>query len=177
MATPFEEMKKKVEEVHPFLAQRGGYFLRGRTLSEETKRKMSESHKRIQPLIHTPEFNKKTGDAQKGKVMSAESREKMSLAHLGKPLNEAQKKGIGEASKRTWANLSEEEKQKRLSNILSKSSSRPNIPEMKIVALLDYLFPGEYEYAENGKITMESICPDFVNVNGKKKVIEHFSDY
>ena len=87
MATLFEEMKKKLIAQYPEL---------------DTSRKMSEAQKRIQPLIHTPEFNKKTGEAQKGKVMSVESREKMRIAHLGKPLNEAQKRGIGIATKRRW---------------------------------------------------------------------------
>jgi hypothetical protein len=50
---------------------------------------------------------------------------------------------------------------------------RPNKPEKIILDILQILFPNEWKYTFiiNGK------NPDFVNVNGQKKIIELFGDY
>ena len=50
-------------------------------------------------------------------------------------------------------------------------------PEQLMEHLLDELFPGEYEYVGDGQLIIGGKCPDFANVNGKKKLIEVFGDY
>jgi len=53
----------------------------GQTFSEETKKKMSESHKKKKLSdVH----KKRIGDAHRGKVYNEETRKKMSEAHKGK---------------------------------------------------------------------------------------------
>ncbi|MFA5759442.1 MAG: hypothetical protein WC942_08835 [Clostridia bacterium] len=54
---------------------------------------------------------------------------------------------------------------------------KPNKPEQLLIKLLDKLLPKEYKYVGDGKVLIEGKCPDFINVNGKKKIIEFFGDY
>lgn len=57
--------------------------------------------------------------------------------------------------------------------------SLPNKPELELSSLLQKTFPGEYKY--NGDysqgVVLGGLVPDFINVNGKKQVIELFGDY
>ena len=39
------------------------------------------------------------------------------------------------------------------------------------------MFPGEYKFVGDGKIWIGYKNPDFINVNGQKKIIELFGDY
>ena len=96
----------------------GGSF-KGRTFSEETRKKMSESHKgiplsekqrrklseslkgRSSPMkgrFHTEETRKKMSDNGKGKnkgrTFSEETRKKMSESHKGIPLSEEQRRNM-----------------------------------------------------------------------------------
>ena len=56
---------------------------------------------------------------------------------------------------------------------------KPNKPEKQLLKLLNELFSNEYVY--NGDfsagITINRKIPDFVNINGKKKLIELYGDY
>ncbi len=54
---------------------------------------------------------------------------------------------------------------------------KPNKPEMALMNILDNLYPREWEYTGDGSFIMGGLNPDFVNVNGKKQVIELFGDY
>jgi len=38
-------------------------------------------------------------------------------------------------------------------------------------------FPNEWKYAGDGSLIIRGKCPDFVNVNGRKLIIEVFGDY
>ena len=54
--------------------------------------------------------------------------------------------------------------------------TRPNKPETLVADLLDRMFPGEYRYTGGGGFVIDGLIPDFVNVNGQKKVIEVFGE-
>lgn len=51
---------------------------------------------------------------------------------------------------------------------------RPNRAEMKLQKIINRMCPGEYQYNGDYKlgVTIDRLIPDFVNVNGKKKVID-----
>ncbi len=53
----------------------------------------------------------------------------------------------------------------------------PNKIEMFLQEYLDKLFPNEYKYVGSGEIIISNRNPDFININGKKKIIELFGDY
>lgn len=53
----------------------------------------------------------------------------------------------------------------------------PNKAELRVKALLNKLFPNEYKFVGNGEFILGGKCPDFMNINGQKKLIELFGDY
>lgn len=55
----------------------------------------------------------------------------------------------------------------------------PNMPERKLDKLLKRNFLGEFDFNGNFDcgVMLGGLVPDFVNVNGKKQVIELFGDY
>ena len=75
-----EETKIKLSEAH-----------KGKTLSEETKRKMSESRK---GRIVSEETRKKQSESNKGKTRSEESRKKMSESQKGRIVSEETRKKL-----------------------------------------------------------------------------------
>ncbi len=54
---------------------------------------------------------------------------------------------------------------------------RPNKLELEFEKLLNKLLPKEYEYVGDGQFILGGKCPDFMNVNGKKKLIELYGDW
>ena len=77
-----EETKRKLSEAHKGKSP----WCKGKHLSEETKRKLSESHKGQKSPM-------------KGKHLSEETKRKLSQSHKGKKLSEEQKKKISQANK------------------------------------------------------------------------------
>jgi len=53
----------------------------------------------------------------------------------------------------------------------------PNKLEVAMQALLDKVLPGEYRFVGNGEFILGDKNPDFLNVNGQKKLIEVYGDY
>lgn len=54
---------------------------------------------------------------------------------------------------------------------------KPNKPEKFLLRLLNDLHPGEWKYTGDFSMTINGKCPDFVNCNGQKKIIELFGHY
>jgi hypothetical protein len=54
---------------------------------------------------------------------------------------------------------------------------KPNKKELFLDEILQDLFPGEYRFVGDGQFILAGKCPDFMNVNGQKKLIELFGDY
>lgn len=53
----------------------------------------------------------------------------------------------------------------------------PNKQEVKLSDILNELYPGEWKFVGDGQVIIAGKCPDFINVNGQKKIIELFGDY
>lgn len=119
---------------------------------EEVKRPpLSEEHKKklskIFSGINSPNY---------GKHHSKKTREKQSNKH-----------------KKLWEN------QDFVKMMMKAFKVKPNKPEIKLTNFLNENYPGEWTY--NGDfsqgITIGGKIPDWVNVNGEKKVIEVFGEY
>lgn len=86
--------------------------------------------------------------------------------------------------KQWWASLSPEDKLKEIAkrvipSRLVCSNKRPTDPELAVQEYLDSKYPNEWRYNgyANEKIIIGTKVPDFVNINGKKQVLEVFGVY
>ena len=104
------------------------------------------------------------GNPRKGKHNTNESKEKNRLAHLGRK-------------------HSDETKQKLAVALINRLKQNPitikskNKLETKLETLLNELFPNEYKFVGDFKIWFDNFNPDFINVNGQKKIIELFGEH
>ena len=124
---------------------------------------------------HSKEWGEKISKMQLGRKHTEESKRKMSLAMKGKKRSKETKRRISKAMTKQWQNLEYAEKQ--LKAIYATMKTKPNKPERKLRNGLNRMFPGEYKYVGDGKVWFGKRCPDFINVNGQKKIIEMFGDF
>lgn len=148
---------------------------------------LRDSKGRFTPGHKNPaEYRKKISDAMKGRKhkpgrpprpkglkyhISPEGRANM---ERGLKLGRGWNKGIP---------MSEEQKLKVSLSVRQaaiEGRCKPPLPtrlEQWIQFVLEDKYPGEWEYTGDGKVTIEGYCPDFINVDGKKIVIEAFGSY
>ncbi len=151
---------------------------RGYKLSAETRLKMSLNHADFSgerhPMFgrhHTEETKAKISKKKTGQRPSTEARQKMSIALKGKPKTAEHKaKTISQWQNKEWA-----DRQIKLQR--QGRSIMPNKPETIVRDILNRHFPNEWQYTGDGKVVIERLNPDFVNVNGRKLIIEVFGDY
>jgi hypothetical protein len=99
---------------------------------------------------------------------SEEKKKKIALSNTGHVTSEATKKKLSEIVRKWWKNP---ENAKRALTINS-----PNKQEIKLKGILDLMYPGEWRFVGNGQVIIDGKCPDFINVNGKKKIIELYGE-
>ncbi len=181
-----EETRKKLKKSHQGLRP----WMIGKGHSEETREKMSVSHKGI-PLpektckniglsskrtwaMKTEEergrWRKAISEGEKGKFVSEKTRLNISKAKKGKrpsPRTEF----TSEILKMRYQDPAYIEKMKKAWNL------KPNKAEIFLMDLLNRLYPGEWRYTGDFSMTINGKCPDFVNSNGKKLIIEYFGDH
>ncbi len=166
----------------------------GNSPSAETRAKMSKSRmgekNHMYGKHNSPEARAKMSLYHRGKTLSVEHRDKISKSLIGNtrsagssnhnvPLSAEAKARIGAANskkmKEKWQNP--EFKDRRVMAIVKGNKIQPNIPELKVNAILDELYPGEWKYTGDGEIVMGGRNPDFTNIDGQKEIIEVFGDY
>ncbi len=95
----------------------------------------------------------------------------------GYSITEKHRKKMIESLKLKWENP--EFREKMLIALSKGCLRRPTKPEQKLKEILDKYFPGEFGY--NGDFSLHTLLiglvPDFINLNGKKLLIEVFGDY
>lgn len=137
--------------------------------------------------IISKEWRKKISEGKKGALSLASIEKARAIAielwkdplYRGK-ITKAQKKGWdapgkrkkrGELKKTHWKDPIYRENNIRAT--IKANQKRPTHPEKRVKKLLDLIYPKKYLYNGNkGDIIIGGRCPDFVNCNGEKKVIE-----
>ncbi len=79
------------------------------------------------------------------------------------------------AMKKLWADPIFKDKQIKV--MLKGLKVTPNKPERIVAKLLNKLYPKEWKFVGNGEIFIAGKNPDFINVNGQKKIIEVYGNY
>lgn len=54
---------------------------------------------------------------------------------------------------------------------------KPNKPERKLIGILDRHFPNQWKYVGNWAMTIDGVNPDFVNIDGKRQIIEVYGEW
>lgn len=163
-----------------------------------SRKKMSASHKCV-PL--SLEHRKHIGLRNKGKIVSEETRKKISIIHKGKVLTKEAKqkmreaklgkpgpwlgkkrsaetiKKMTEAALQWWSNPENKERELERMQFRAYKRTPPTKPEISLLKILFQILPYVYKYVGNWKLWIGSKNPDFIDVNGRKKVIELFGDY
>lgn len=119
--------------------------------SEETLTKMSISSK---ALWQNPDYRAKTSAALKAFQQSPEYKARVSAIH-----------------KAQWRNPEFTER------MMKARKKKPNKAELRLQSILDRYYPGEWKFVGDGQVNLGGRFPDFINVNGRKDVIELFSAY
>lgn len=189
--------KRSLEEIAKGSAT---YKAKGYKLSEERKRKLSDERKGIKKPPHvgkavaeanrrriiTKETRDKLSKASKGCKRSEEFCKNLSIKNKGKKISEEQKKQISATLKKQSKRLSEHAKKlwqdpEKVKVMVSKmrlaKQQRPNNLEASVMEMLNKHFPDEWQYSGNGGLVLGRCCPDFVRNHGHNQVIEIYGDY
>lgn len=187
-----KESKKKISE-----------SLKGHKVTNETKSKISQKAKNrlghrngFYGKTHSGEFKNLLSARNKRLWKNSEYRMKMKkmLSEKNKQLwkNPEYRMKMISVSKKNWEKL---EYRNRMSKVVKNNWQtpeirdymvkkimlgnliKPNKPELQLQSLLNNLYPNDWQYVGDGKVILEGFCPDFINVNGKKQIIELNGDY
>lgn len=142
--------------------------LTGKSLSEEHKKNTSEGIKR---KWEDPEYRRK-GTQPKSLEMKEKVRRGVNRYYKKNP---HAKINLSKKQKQLWKD--EEYREKQLQLIGVGKVIHPNKPETIILNLLNKLFPKEWKFTGDYSLIINGKNPDFVNVNGQKKIIELAGDY
>ena len=114
-----------------------------------------EQSRIMKQVMSKPEIRKKLAKASKERCQSPDFRRRQSNIVM-----------------RLWQNP------EFVATMMKARNVKPTKPEEQMEAILKKYFP-EFEYNGDGRlgITLGGLTPDFVNVNGKKDLIEVFGDY
>lgn len=159
---------------------------KGRKLSEETKKRLSISHK-LHPVRFWlgKKFSKEKVEknrlsmlkvwdnpiykAKRKKLFTPEIREKMSLKALERCKNPKVISKMKIRMKKLWQ--TNEYREKTIEAILKGSLKRPTSLEKDMMKIIDkHNLP--YKYVGDGSFLIGYKNPDFININGEKKLIE-----
>jgi very-short-patch-repair endonuclease len=147
-----EETRKRISEA--LMGHKG--YMAGKKHSEETKRKISLSAKGKPSYVRTLESLKKSSESHKNPSEEI--------------LNKMRKR-----QKSLWEN--DQYRQKQLTSIFKGQRVTPNKLEILLGDMLDSMYPNHWKFVGDGQVIINGKCPDFININGQKKIIELFGDY
>jgi len=187
--------KRSSAEIQKQLDSRKVNYPSGFHHSEETKLRIAIGHIGIQSCLgkqnalgyrHTPEMKSYFSENRKGHLVSKETRAKIAVGNKGKIRSGEEKEKIRHSlltnrdrlvamGKKAWEDPTKVTIM--LANMLKARRRSPNKLEEYIQTFLNSHFPGEWRYVGNGSFIIDGKCPDFVNINGRKLIIEIFGDY
>ena len=108
-----------------------------------------------------------------GKPQTEEEKEKRAAKHRGQHRSEEAKKRMSAAQKgkHTW---SAEQRERYLPIVMANRKTRPTSLETRLQSIIDrHELP--YKYVGDGYTFIAGRCPDFLNIDGQKAVVEVFS--
>ena len=154
---------------------------RKHNMTPEGHRRLCESKKGDKNPAKRPEVRKKNGRAHLLENLSEETKAKMRKPHPSiRGENNPAKHPEVRIKIRTknierWQDP--EYKERQLKAMMKAFHVKPNKLEKFFEKLFRQLSPDEWKYVGDGQFILGGKCPDFVNINGQKKIVELFGDY
>ena len=139
--------------------------------SKETRAKMSTYHQ------NRPEEHQRKIDEGQAARDYSEMAEVNQRTWTGRKHTDETKQKQSDSKKLNWEDPNYREPQARAIIQGSTNMPRPNKMEQKLGRFLDNRFPGDWKYVGDGSVILGRKNPDFINVNGRKLIIELFGDY
>ncbi len=124
-----------------------------------------------------PRYKTRSAEINKAKWANLEFRTKVSNSMAKAHRDPMVRAKHSERVKQHWANYTPEERDAHIQAIHKANYKKPTKPEMELANLLNTEFPNEWRYVGNGEVIIGGKNPDFINVNGKKQIIEVFGDW
>ena len=175
-----EKMRGRTKETHEGV-RRHAEKMRGRTKeNNEGVKKRVETWKKNYRKENHPFYGKKFSDAHRKKISEnhadfhGEKSSRYGKSSWKKGLTKEEDERVkkhADTMRRKWQDPVYVRK------MLKSLSIKPNKPEKIINSLLQHLLPNEYTLNVEGHIVIDSKIPDFVNINGQKKLIEFNGDH
>ena len=152
--------------------------------SEATKRRMSEARKAM--LGRCPQIMESVSRRLTGRSISDETKQKVSEAKLqyfidhpeaGKAHSERMKGRTNPTFSRIVQALWKQDSY--IAMLIKARNVKPNKQEVILGRILQELYPAQFKYNGDCRlgIILNRCIPDFVNINGKKQVVEFFGTY
>jgi hypothetical protein len=140
----------------------------GKKKSPEWRTKIAEAIRKK----HLEEgYTERIAASNTGKQRTEETKKKLSASLLGRKLTKEHKKNIGVGAKKNFQDP------KYCRKLAKSCALKPNGAEWKLGLMLEELFPNEYKFVGDSQFWLGGKNPDFMNVNGQKKLIELYGDY
>lgn len=119
----------------------------------------------------------KISRALKGRIRPKEEALKAGISNKGQKRSNEFKEKMSIRTRQVWANPSSLFNNPAfLRERAQRQSLRPTRPELKVLQIIeDNQFP--FKYVGDGEVVIGRKCPDFINIDGKKQIIELFGDY
>lgn len=141
----------------------------GHLVSQETREKIRQA---LLNVWSNPENRERI----LSNTTSLETNEKRRQSMLGKKCTLEHRRKVSEASKRQWQDP--KIKDKMIKGWLKGIQAKPNKAERKLNEIIQSIQKKEYALNVRGNIMiLGGKVPDFVNINGKKRLIELYGNY
>jgi len=151
------------------------HHLYGKHRTEDTRKKISDSKKgwkmsESQRMSISKRMSGKNHPMW-GKHPSEKSIKKMSISHMGNNPSKETRIKLSKSTTKLW-------KTREFVKKVHKSAQiKPNGSELKLLSMLNTNFPDEWKYVGDFSCNIDGKNPDFININGQRKIIELFGNW
>lgn len=143
----------------------------GRKLTQATKNKISIALKGLKKLPRSEKDKKRISLFMKRLWKQSDYAKYMKESRRSSFESKEYREKRSEITKCLWNKSEFVKKQMKARNIT------PNKTELMLNEILQRILPNNYKFVGDGEFILAGKCPDFVNVNGQKKIIELFGNY
>ena len=157
------EDSKKMWASDPIRKERHAEFLRWVAINPDVCKKKSDWSRAYWD-------DPKLGEYRREKM--GEHRSRMNTVMWAKPGSRERQSMMAKSMYAT-----PERKDKQVKAMRQGAQIKPTKPEMQVEKILHELFPNQWKYVGDGEIIFGGKNPDFVNIKGKKQIIEMFGTY